>query len=622
MKFLRCTLLLLPLFLFSCKSADPEKYRSYPKLKEVMDEFKSKVHVKTDEDSYLDLAKKPKGWFVQRKDKQTMKVLEEYLFWDISTKKYSPKNVREGKKASVDYPGDATLNTSMYSYYQYDRQIYFGYPEWADDVLDDLEGADLNDTLTESLARAYANKSMNVIRPESQGYRQNKISESQADEFLSWCDKEIDAYKTIREKNPKFETLIGSVGVKIANTYMYAWSEMHLQGFDDKGKKYLEAAEYDEFMTDFAKNILQSAEKNAIVFTTGDNDTYPIWYAQYKLGVRKDVALINTSLANLPEWLESWKKEYKLAMSIDEKVYHDSACEYLLIPRFTPSLPGDPSRMLSLSEIGSGLSGHDDAYYQEMSRTKKKQASLPSPMICSRAGADSLVFVYSSTSYIFRSDLALMDIISSNFENHPVYFCNTVGDGSDTKNALKRYISSEGLLEKIVVNHDMSSSFMEQEGNLEKTKTNLISLYQYGLTPASSSHEHIVYNYFIMFSSLANMQMNHKDTAAAKASLDFCDTHLFPEVHAEEGILATLAFDYLKTGNEAKGRQYIVSAFKMIRKGMKEKDPEFDASRASYLLDAVSGWAGQYGLTDLQPEIDRLRGEVIQYSQKMGTVAP
>ncbi|HYV99354.1 MAG TPA: DUF2723 domain-containing protein, partial [Gemmatimonadaceae bacterium] len=56
------------------------------------------------------------------------------------------------------------------------------------------------------------------------------------------------------------------------------------------------------FAGDFARNALESLPPRAILFTVGDNDTYPIIYMQYAEGVRRDVDVVNLSVANLPDF--------------------------------------------------------------------------------------------------------------------------------------------------------------------------------------------------------------------------------------------------------------------------------------------------------------------------------
>lgn len=84
-------------------------------------------------------------------------------------------------------------------------------------------------------------------------------------------------------------------------------------------------------------NVLMSLEKNAVLFTSGDNDTYPLWILQYAKGIRPDVTVLNTGLLGAEEYRAAMLKKHGLQgntnvfekVATDHMPWHEAMAQFL-----------------------------------------------------------------------------------------------------------------------------------------------------------------------------------------------------------------------------------------------------------------------------------------------------
>lgn len=211
---------------------------------------------------------------------------------------------------------------------------------------------------------------------------------------------------------------------------------------------------------DFAYNYLNSCAPNAILFSNGDNDTFPLWYAQEVEGIRTDVRVCNLSLLGTDWYADQMKmKAYgsdplPISMTKDQYVQGKRDIVYI-IDRFNQAI--ELKQVMDFvasdkAETKYQVPNEDPIAYIPTKTYKlnvDKKAVLESKTVSPK---DSSLIVSEivgtiKKSYIQKSDMFILDIIANNNWKRPIYFVSPYGD-SDV--GLNEYFQLEGFAYRFV----------------------------------------------------------------------------------------------------------------------------------------------------------------------------
>ena len=200
---------------------------------------------------------------------------------------------------------------------------------------------------------------------------------------------------------------------------------------------------------DYGYNLLNSCEPDAIIFTNGDNDTFPLWYLQEVENIRKDVKVVNLSLLNTPWYIEQLEQESpELEFNFNhpdlEKDIYKIEEEYILS-----------------TQEGYKLCG------------EQFTGEVPwSTLDCNlKVSKNTLQFkVPSFRQQVLRiQDYMILQIIKDFYGEKPIYFAATVSENNQV--GLGRYLQMEGMVYRLVHNK-LPDDYVESI-NYDKMKLNL-----------------------------------------------------------------------------------------------------------------------------------------------------
>ncbi len=188
---------------------------------------------------------------------------------------------------------------------------------------------------------------------------------------------------------------------------------------------------------DYSYNILQSLDKDAILFTNGDNDTFPVWYLQDVEGVRRDVRVVNLSLGQTLWYIyqlknmEPWgAKKIPLSFS-DESLQanemDDNALSYSM----------GPAQQITIPIKKEILAKYTDN--QDIINSGQFSFTFTGQPYGEENGQQTYIF--------YVNHKLILDILQTTKFERPVYYSATVGP--DVFVGLRNYLRYEGMAMRI-----------------------------------------------------------------------------------------------------------------------------------------------------------------------------
>lgn len=230
---------------------------------------------------------------------------------------------------------------------------------------------------------------------------------------------------------------------------------MGTQNFDDHSRRYHKGSR------DYAVNFLESCAPNAIIFTYGDNDTYPLWYSQEVEGIRRDVRVVNLSLIAVDWYINALRRKVNDSPAIKMTIPAEAirGRKRNTVPYYNPSgTDKDMTMQAWLKYVGEDhpLRGSGGRTIESHFTTKTAHLPIDKNLMIRNgvvsasdtANIVSRIDFNLDRDYFTKDDLAIMDIIVSNLHERPVYFAVTCRP--DNMLGLQEYTQLEGLALRVI----------------------------------------------------------------------------------------------------------------------------------------------------------------------------
>lgn len=322
---------------------------------------------------------------------------------------------------------------------------------------------------------------------------------------------------------------------------------------------------------DFAVNYLNSCAPNAILFTNGDNDTFPLWYAQEVEGIRTDVRVVNLSLLQTDWYINQMRRAAYESAPVPFTI---PAEKYVQGTRDVVYIMDKGTGAMNLEKAIDFVESDDfankldygtrplDYFPSKTFYVPVDSAAVMREKVISVKDTARLVKNIKWTinrQYITKNDLMVLDLIAHNDWKRPIYFAVTTG--GDAYLGLEEYFQLEGLAYRLMPIKNTDDE-MQQGGrvNTDAMYDNIMNKFLWGGLdkPGVNLDENctrMASNMRMQMATLAGALINKGQKEKAEKVLDLCLAKMPDENVRYEATLYTVIAGYYQIGNMKKATE-------------------------------------------------------------------